>query len=199
MNLGVANLVAVQFGIFVGTMSWLVYSRLPSTKPPEPVEMHGSIVGPVATVPPSFEPQNQRPYPTDYRVDREPPQLVVEKAPPTAPTARPVVTRPSTSSGFENASVVADSPTYMDEDQEPAEAVVPQIVAYPAQIIVFSNPRRFANHCQPTPHHGMRMTFRASIRHRGEPRQRVFAVVPRWNSDAPSCRPARAPGTRWHR
>ena len=53
MNLKVANLVAVQFGVLLGIVSWLAYSRFESAEPRiAAVEMRKSPAAPAAAVAP---------------------------------------------------------------------------------------------------------------------------------------------------
>jgi hypothetical protein len=169
MNLKVANLVAVQFGMFVGIISWLAYSRLPSDEPRT-----------AATVAAVFAPGDQRPSTIDYRVDRD--QPVAEQPAPamheysaaavqqySALAAQlyyqQIAPRRYASSGLENGSSVAVAPSYAEVAQEPAlappdypasqtAAYVPpaQFIVYPQpQFVLFSNHRRFPNRCRSTP------------------------------------------------
>src|ERR1700730_608224 len=118
MNLKVANLIAVELGILIGLMSWLVYSRFPSTVPRPAAEMRENAVAPVASV---SEQGNQRPDTVDYRPDREQAQPVVEQP---ALTSRryqqEIAPQPYASSGLENGSIAVDSPSYAEADQEAA-------------------------------------------------------------------------------
>ena len=84
MNLKVANLIAVEFGILIGLMSWLVYSRFPSTAAQTAAEMEEGTVVPFATVASVSKPRNQRLHTMDYRADREPVALADEQPVPTA-------------------------------------------------------------------------------------------------------------------
>ena len=68
MNLKTANLVAVQFGMFVGMMSWLAYSRLESAEPRK-----------VNSISPISEPAGQRPYAIDHGAGRERAKSVAEQ------------------------------------------------------------------------------------------------------------------------
>ena len=208
MNLKVANLIAVQLGIFVGIMSWLVFSHLESTKPRTAAEMQNSTGDSSATVAPVFEPRNQRPYTVDYETNHERAQPVDEEAAPTAQEYdQEIATQPYTSSGLGNGYVAADSPSYAEVDQEPAVAQPdyvpsPQIVVYaqPAQIVIFSNPRRFANRFRSTPHFdGARMMIMHRRPDRVGPHLGGNGIGPRRNPNAPSGRPAQGFGLRGNR
>ena len=210
MNLKVANLVAVQFGMFVGIMSWLAYSRLESAEPRK--------VNPVS---PISEPAGQRPYAVDYRADRERAQSVAEQPVPVAYEYSPeavqqysalaaqqyyqqIAPRRYASSGLENGSIAADAPSYAEVDQAPVAVQSdypeePQTVAYvqptqfivypQPQFVVFSNRRRFANRRRSTPHPGALMP--TTHRHPDRPRSQPSGngVAPRQNASAPTCRP----------
>lgn len=196
MNLKVANLVAIQFGVFIGMMSWLIYSRLPSAEPRTTAEMHERRVTPFTTVSPVFERRNQRPPPVDSETDQERPQPVDEEVAPTAEEYdQETATQPYTSSGPGNGYVAADSPSYAAVDQEqpvvsPAYVGAPQIVVYPQplQVVAFSNSRRFANRFRSTLHSGSPMTTDHRRPDRGQFRGDE-GVAPRAHPDAPSSRP----------
>jgi hypothetical protein len=155
MNLKVANLIVVQFGIFVGVMSWLVYSHLPSAKPPAAAEMQ-EITAPIATAgAPAFEARNQRPYTVDYSAERERARPVAEQPAIAAQSYyQAIAAEPYVSS------IPADSPSYAEAEQEqavvPSDYASPQSIVYvqPVQTVVFFNSRRFANRCRSTPHPG---------------------------------------------
>src|SRR6267143_2612262 len=145
MNLKVANLVAVQFGIFVGMMSWLAYSRLPSDEPPTAA---------------AVAPGDQCPSTIDYRVGGDRAQPVGEQPAP-APHEysaaaveqysalaaqlyyQQIAPRRFASSWLENGSSVSVTPSYPEVAQEPevvpdypasqtaAYVPTPQFIAYP--------------------------------------------------------------------
>jgi hypothetical protein len=227
VNLKVANLVAVQLGIFVGIMSWLVYSRFPSAEPRAAAKMQK----PTATLAPAFEPGDQRPQTVDYRVDREVAQPVIEQPAPalhqyseaavqqfSALAAKQyyqqIAPRRYVTSSPENKSVAADSVSYAAMAQEPVVVPAdygesPQPVAYvepaqvvvysqPAPFVVFSNPRRFARRCQPTRPPGL---F-APVTHRRPGRAPCNVsggVLPRQKPSVPPCRPTQSFKHRGHR
>jgi hypothetical protein len=220
MNLKVANVIAVELAILIGLMSWLVYSRSPSAEPHIAAEMQQSPAEPatVASVP---DPRRQRPHNVDYRAHREQAQPVAEEqtAEQAAPTAQEyeqeIASQPYASSGSEDGSVAANSPSYVEADQEPAvvqsdDLTSPQTVAYaqpsqivvysqPAQIIVFSNPRRFANRRRLTPRPGALMSPNHQRPDRLRPHTSEDGIVPRGNPNAPSSRPTQGFGPRGHR
>jgi hypothetical protein len=181
MNLKVANLVGVQFGIFVGIMSWLAYSQLPFGEPRTAAEVQEARVGPVTTFAPASNPGDQRSQTVDYRADQERNQPVAEQPAPSVHQYsaeavqqysalaaqqyyQQIAPRRYASSGLENRSIVADAPSYAEVEQEPAvvqDYPAPQTVAYvqptqfivypQPQFVVFSNRHRFANRCRPAP------------------------------------------------
>jgi hypothetical protein len=181
MNLKVANLIAVQFGVFLGIMSWLAYSHLPFAGPGTAAKTQESTAEPAATVAPVFKSEDQRSQAVDYRADREEAQPVVEQPAPavheysaaavqqsSALAAKQyyqqIAPRRYASSGLENGSIAADASSYTEVAQEPevvpdypasqTVAYVPstQFIAYPQpQFVLFSNRHRFANRCRSTP------------------------------------------------
>jgi hypothetical protein len=209
MKLKIANLVAIQFGIFVGTMSWLVYSSLPSNHPRSAAEMQESRGGPVATDARVFESRNRRPHTVDYAADRERERQRDEQLEPTSQDYdEEIAPQPYASSGPDAASIDGNSLSYTTVAQEPA--VVPtdyvdspqtvayaqptQFIAYPAETVVFSNSRSFGNRFR-SPR--LRRAFN-SITHRppngGGPHQNIYQVVPGQIPNPPSRRPIVVPG-----
>src|ERR1700682_5108876 len=114
MNPKVANLIAIEAGILIGLMSWLVYSRLPSPEPRTAEEMQESTVAPI------FEPRSPHPYAVDYIAGRERAQPA-HKAEATTEQQyyQEIATEPYANSGLNNGSVAVDSPSYAEVDQEP--------------------------------------------------------------------------------
>jgi len=181
MNLKVANLIAIQLGIFVGIMSWLAYSRLESAEPRIATESRERAVKPVAPVAPGLKADDQRPDAVDDRADSDETQPTAEQPAPAmhqysaAAVQRysdlaaqqyyqQIAPRRYANSGLQNGPVVAEAPSYAEAEQAPAVVAdysEPQTAAYvqPAQfivypqpqLIVFSNSRRFANRCRPAP------------------------------------------------
>lgn len=163
MNVKVANLVAVQFGVLVGIVSWLAYSRFESAEPRVAVvEMRKSPAAPAAVAPIS-DLGSQVARVLDDGADREQDQSIGEQPAPVTPphqyspeavqqyTAlaaqqyyQQISPRRYASSGVANSSVAADSRSYAEVAQEPASvspdyADSPQTVAYaePAQVVVY--------------------------------------------------------------
>jgi hypothetical protein len=162
MNLKVANLVAVQFGVLIGIVSWLAYSRFESTEPRiAAVEMRKRPVDSVAAVAPISDLGSQLSRALDDGVDREQDQSIAEQPIPAAHQYSPeavqhytalatqqyyqqIAPRRYASSSVENRSVAADSLSYAGVNQEPAVvpadyAESPQSVAdtQPAQIVYY--------------------------------------------------------------
>jgi hypothetical protein len=164
MNLKVANLVAVQFGIFVGIMFWLGYSHLESTKPTRVAvempqrEMPQRLVNSIRPSVPGVAPRSERPHTVDYRADRAQAQAVNTEP---ALTARAYdqgnATESDITSGPEEGSFVERSPAYTDADQDPAVASSdyqssPQTVAYvqPSQAVEYVQPTQPVEYAQPS-------------------------------------------------
>jgi hypothetical protein len=167
MNLKVANLIAVQFGILVGIMSWLAYSRFESAEPRiAAVEMRKRPVDSVAAVASISEPGSQLSRALDYGADPEQDQAIAEQPAPAAHqysaeavqqyTAlaaqqyyQQIAPRRYASSRVENRSVAADSLSYAEVNRDPAvvpadyaESPQPNAYAEPAQI-VYSQPVQY--------------------------------------------------------
>jgi hypothetical protein len=215
MNLKVANLVGIQFGIFVGLISWLAYSRLESDEPRPAPEMQESAPAQNAPAAPTREPRDQRSQTADYRTDRE-------EARPATEQLGPAVLHEYSAAAVQRYSALAaqqyyqqiaprpiaaaDAPSNAKVDQAPSVAPVEyvaepepiayaqptQVVVYPQpQFVVFSNRHRFAKRCRPASHpRGRRTTFAHQRLDREGPRpDECEAASPRSNG-APSCQPA---------
>jgi hypothetical protein len=178
MNLKVANLIAIQLGVFVGIMSWLAYSRLESTEP-RIAELPERAVKPAGPVGPGIKADDQRPDAADDGADRDELQPSADQPAPSfhqysaaavqhysdlaaQQYYQQIAPRPYASSGFEKRSVAAEAPSYAEVEREPAVAAdysEPQTAAYvqpnqivvysQPQLVVFSNSRRFANRRRP--------------------------------------------------
>jgi len=174
MNLKVANLVAIQFGVFVGMMSWLAYSHFESGKPPRVAEeSRKGPVNSVAPVAPMADPEGQRPDAEDYRADPDRAQQITEQPVPVvqyhySPEAvqqytalatqqyyQQIAPRRYASSNLENRPVVA-APSYAKVEQQPAvvqlDQPAPQTVAYdePSQVAYYE-PAQIVAYAQPYP------------------------------------------------
>ena len=163
MNLKVvANLIAVELAIMIALLCYLAFSRSPSAERRTSPEVLESSAEPDTTIAHLSELRSERPATIDPSADRArvrppdqqpiavPPQYVQQIAPQTY--ANPVYT---------NAAIPAEATTYTESYQEPvvvpadyatsydsiAYAEPAPVVVYPVpyQVIVFSNPHRFAN------------------------------------------------------
>jgi len=166
MNLKVANLVAVQFGIFVGIMFWLAYSHLPFASPRAATKTPEPKAEPAANVAPAFKPGDQPTQTVDDRADREEAGPVVEQPVPLlheySPAAvqqhsalaaqlyyQQIAPRRYASARVENRPIVADAPSDAEVEQAPVAEVEYQaepetaayvqptpFIAYPASQLV---------------------------------------------------------------
>lgn len=169
MNLKVANLVAVQFGVLVGIMSWLAYSRFESAEPRiAAVEMRKRPVDSVAAVAPISDLGSQVTRALDSGTDREQDQSTAEPPVPVVPphhqyspeavqqyTAlaaqqyyQQIAPRRYASASLENRLIAAVAPVYTEVAREPAaislDYVEPvQTVAYtePYPVVVYPQPQ----------------------------------------------------------
>ena len=165
MNLKVANLVAIQFGMFVGIMSWLAYSQIPFGEPRTEAKVREPIAEPVATLASAANPGDQRSQTVDYRADQEQTQPVAEQPAPamqheysaaavqqnSALAAQlyyqQIAPRRYATAGLANRSIAAVAPSYAEVAQEPAAVPAddpePQTIAYvePTQVVVYQQPQ----------------------------------------------------------
>jgi hypothetical protein len=163
MNVKVANLVAVQFGVLLGIVSWLAYSRFESADPRiAAAEVRERPVNSVATVAPISDLGSQVTRALDSDADREQDESIGEQPAPAAlshqysPEAvqqytalatqqyyQQIAPRRYASAGVANSSVAPVAPAYTEVAQEPAavssDYVEPQTVAYnePTQVVVY--------------------------------------------------------------
>lgn len=165
MNLKVAHLVSIQFGIFIGIVSCLVFFRFEYARSRTAAEMREPATERAASVEPVSEPGDQRADMVDG-ADPEPAQPVTEQ-----PGALPnqysaaakeqyralveklyyeqIAPRRNASSSPANSSMAAVAPSYTEVAQEPAGVQIddpaPQTVAYvqPTQVIVYPQPAQF--------------------------------------------------------
>lgn len=162
----VANLVGIQFGIFVGLISWLAYSRLEFDEPGSSPEMQESAPAQNAPIAPARELRDQRSQSVDYRADREEIQPVALQPAPalheysaaavqhySALAAQQyyqqIAPRRYAKAALENGPIAAaEAPSYAEVDQAPAVAPVeyvaePEPVAYaqPTQVVVYPQPQ----------------------------------------------------------
>jgi hypothetical protein len=216
MNFKVANLVAVQFGIFVGMMVWLGYSHLRFATPRTTTETQDNRTKLVTTVAPMSEPGDERPDTADDGVDREQSEPIVERpvsnqySPAAVQQYQALATQQyyqqiaprRYASSSENNSFAAVAPSYAEAAQEPAveqaDEPVPQPVAYnqPTQFIVYqpqilavSSRQRFSNRCRPSPRSNALLPLTSARPDRGDCR-------PNGPTDS---RPPKSPVVRHHR
>jgi len=164
MNLKVANLIAIQLGIFVGIMSWLAYSRLAPVEPRLTAEVGKTTAEPVAPAAPGLKGDDQRPETADARAARDEPQPIAEQRAPvmqhhysaaavqqnSALAAQlyyqQIAPRRYASSGLQNGPVVTEAPSYAELAQETAvvaDEPAAQTVAYVErpQVVLYSQPQ----------------------------------------------------------
>ena len=192
MNPKIANLIAIEIGILIGLMSWLTYSRFPSTEPGTEARMQESAATPVTTVAPAFEASNQRPSTVDYSAEREQARLMAERSASLASLQRyyqAIATEPYTRSGLDNSSIAVDTPSYTAAEQPAEDLAPPQTVIYyaqPIQTVVFSNPRRSRDRCRSVPDPGTNRTITHQCPSRENPHQIDTRVVSFPKTDASS-------------
>jgi hypothetical protein len=167
MNLKVAHLVSVQFGIFIGVVACLVFSRFESARPHAAAEMREPATARATTVEPLSEPGDQASEMVDDAGASEQSDRFTEQSAPAMPTEysleaveksmailtklyyEQIAPRRIASSGPANRSIAAVAPSYTEVAQEPevvpAEDPAPQTVAYqqPTQVIVYPQPAQF--------------------------------------------------------
>lgn len=182
MNLKVAHLVAVQFGMFIGIVACLVFSRFEYTRPR--TAMRAPATERAATIEPQPQADDQLADTVDDGADVELAEAVTDQRVPLPNEYSPeavernmalatklyyeqIAPRRPASSGPANNWIAAAAPAYAEvaeqsavvQSNEPAAETVAyvqpaQVIVYPqpAQIVVFANPRRFVNRCRQTPH-----------------------------------------------
>ena len=171
MNVKVANLIVIQFGIFVGMMAWLAYSHFESGTSPRVGEENrkglvNSVapVAPLAPAAPMAESESQRPVPENYRAnpDRapsvtEPPVPVVHyqyspeavqqyTALATQQYYQQIAPRRYANTAVENRPVVA-APSYAKVEQE--AAAVPTEYEDAPQTVAYDEPAQIVAYAQP--------------------------------------------------
>jgi hypothetical protein len=204
MNPKIANLIAIETGILIGLMSWLVYSHFPSAEPRIADEMRENGLAPITTVARGFEPRNQRHYAVDYSADRERAQPADEQPAQWEQSYyQSIAPQRYARAAVASNPIVVDSPSYAETYQEPAavssdDLATPQTIVYqPIQIVAFSNPRRFGNRCRPTPHFdGAPATIAHRCPDRGNPHVSDTRVVAGPSVTTPPCPPTQGFGPR---
>lgn len=171
MNLKVAHLVAIQFGIFIGIVICLVFSRFESARPRTPAEIRELATERAAAVERMSEPADEL-EPAEPLTEQPTAALPTEYSPEAVEKSMAILTklyyeqiapRRTVSSSPANTAV---APSYTEVAEEPAvvqyDDPAPQTVAYvqPTQfvvypqpaVVVFSQPRRFVSRCRTAPH-----------------------------------------------
>jgi hypothetical protein len=210
MNLKVAHLISIQFGIFIGVVICLVVSRSESFRPHAATAMRKPATERATTVEPTSEPEDQAsdmvddaaaPEESDRLTEQSAPALPNEYSPEAVERYRALATKLYYEQIAPRRTIAAVAPSYTEVAQEPevvqVEEPAPQTVVYqqpaqvivyaqPARFVVFSQPRRFFRRCRPAPQPGLL----ASNSHRrpdsgGTPRS--LAVAHRGNTGLPTC------------
>jgi hypothetical protein len=179
MNLKVAHLVSVQFGIFIGIVFCLVFSRFEYFRPRATAERRAPVTERARAVEPLANSEDQTADMVDNDADAE---LATEQSAPALPNDyspeaveryraeatrlyyEQIAPRRNTSGNPATTEVAAVAPAYTEAVEEPAEDQTndpaPETVAYvqptqvivypqPVQFVVFSQPRRLANRFRP--------------------------------------------------
>lgn len=167
MNLKVAHLVSIQFGIFIGVVVCLVFSRFEYRRPHAAGEMRKPATERATTVEPMSEPEDQAsdmvddaaaPEQSDRFTEQPAPALPNEYSPEAVEKSRALLAklyyeqiapRRFTSGNPATTQVAAVAPAYTEAVEEPAidqtNDPVPETVAYvqPTQVIVYPPPAQF--------------------------------------------------------
>ena len=215
MNVKLVNLVAVQFGIFVGIMAWLAFTRLESTKSRPAAEMPENVRSPIATVAPAFKPRSPRPYTVDYGADRDRAQPEIEEqAQMEQDYDQEIAAQPYAGTELENNSIVEPPPSSTQVNQEPAVASsdyleppqaiadaepAPVVVYSQPQFVVFSSRRSLARRYRPAPRPGVFPPIPQQQPKRQGAQVNGCGIAPRPNAGVPSGRPNQGFRPRGHR
>jgi hypothetical protein len=167
MNLKVAHLVSVQFGIFIGIVCCLVFSRSEYFRPRATAERRGPVTERASAVEPLADSEDQPGDIADSGADAELAELVTEQTAPALPNEyspeaveryraeatrlyyEQIAPRRNTSGNPATTQVAAVAPSYAEAVEEPAidqtNDPVPETVAYvqPTQVIVYPQPVQF--------------------------------------------------------
>jgi hypothetical protein len=175
MNLKVAHLVSIQFGIFIGVVFCLVFSRSEYFRPRAATQTRKPATERATTVESISEPEDQALDMVDDAATAAESDQFTQQAASAMPTEySPEAVEKSmailTKLYYEQiaprrrTTVAAVAPAYtevveepaVEQSYDPAPATVAyvqptQVVVYPqpAQFVVFSHPRRLANRCRP--------------------------------------------------
>jgi hypothetical protein len=162
MNVKVANLVAVQFGVLLGIVSWLAYSRFEAAEPRIAAgERRESPAAPASATAPISDLGSQVTRALNDDADREQDQSIGEQpAPATLPHHyspeavqqymalaaqqyyQQIAPRRYASAGVTNNSIAPVTPIYTQRAQEPA--AVSSDSAEPVQTVAYAEPTQIA-------------------------------------------------------
>jgi hypothetical protein len=173
MNLKVAHLVSVQFGIFVGVVSCLMFFRFESARPRASSERRKPATERAAAAEPVFEREDQPADTVDDGAEPERAEPVTEQRAPALPNEyspeaveryralatklyyEQIAPRRTVRSSPANSSIATVAPAYTEVVEEPAVAQTnepaPETVAYiqPTEVIVYPQPAQFVVFSQP--------------------------------------------------
>jgi len=228
MNLKLAHLISIQFGIFVGIICCLAYSRSEYFRPRAAAERRAPITERASAVESLSQSEEQAADAMDSDADSDLSELVVEQ-PRTplpneySPEAVERMRAEATRLYYEQiaprrtvtTTVAAVAPAYQQMVEEPAVErsyePAPEPVAYvqpapviiysqPVPVIVYSQPRRFADRCRPASPPG---TIASNPHRRPDGRgnhSNISGPFERPPSSSPALRPPPAsPGAGHHR
>jgi hypothetical protein len=182
MNLKLAHLVAIQFGIFIGIVICLVFARFESARPRTAAERRELATERAAAGQRMSEFRDERADMANDHEELDPAEKLTDQSTPAMPNEyspeaveksmailtklyyeqiaprRNAISSPANTAVAPSYTEVAPEPEVVQSD-EPAPQTVAyvqptQVIVYPqpAQVVVFSNPRRFVNRCRPAPH-----------------------------------------------
>ena len=180
MSLKAAHLVLIQFGIFIGIVICLAFSRFESFRPRTTVEMREPAAEHAATGERMAEPEDEFADVADNREMLQSDDSLTEQPAAAMPNAyspeaveksmailtklyyeqiaprRTVSSIPANTGVAPSYNEVAPEPDVV-QTEDPAPQTVTyvqptQVIVYPQPVVVFSNSRRFVNRCRPAPH-----------------------------------------------
>lgn len=202
MNSKVANVIALELGILIAIMAWLLFSNLRSVKP-RPIAQEPERAGDsFATVAPVLKSTNRRRPVVDYRADLPAePQQEEQPAQTVQEYDQAIASEPYTSSSLDDGYIAETSPYYDVVDPEPLLtspdcllSPVDQFVVYPQStaLIIVSNSRSFGRRPRSPARPGGAGTM---VAHRRpptveQPHVRGGRVASRQNTHVQSSRPS---------
>ncbi len=173
MNLKVAHLVSVQFGIFIGIVICLGLFRFEFARPRTAAERREPATERAAAVEPKSEPEDEFADPADEGGELESTEALTAQADSALPNEyspeavqksmailtklyyEQISPRRNASTSAANSSIAPVAPSYPEAAQEPAvvqvEDPAPQTVVYeqPIQVIVYPQPVQFISFSHP--------------------------------------------------